>query len=229
MIRFSTLPITGHNAIPLANLFIHQEEPAKHLALVLPGLGYNADMPLLYYPSRLLLERNCDVLQIRPDYQGRAFQTAAYEDRLEWMFADALAGLQAGLAQTAYQKLVLVGKSIGTLGMALLLSRDRDSGADPLLSRSVTVWITPLLHETVVVEAALGCAAPSFFMAGTADSTYDPATLAYIQKKTGAQAWLAEKANHSLELADDPLASLELLTQGMRALSTFLDQVCNGF
>jgi pimeloyl-ACP methyl ester carboxylesterase len=175
-------------------------------------------MPLLYYSSRLLLERKCDVLQLRPDYQNRAFQAAPQEERLEHMYADAAAGLQAGLDQGAYKKLVLVGKSIGTLGMALLLNEFEDLGSP------VTIWITPLLREVLVVDAALACSAPSFFMVGTADSTFDPAVLGYIQKKTGAQAWTAENANHSLELPQNPLAFLDLLRDGMGILSTFLDQ-----
>lgn len=218
MAKFTTLNITGFNKSPLSNLFLRQEQPAENLALVLPGLGYNADMPLLYYPSRLLLERKCDVLQLRPDYQSRAFQAASQEERLDHMYEDAAAGLQAGLDQGPYQKLVLVGKSIGTLGMALLINEFEDLGSP------VTVWITPLLREVMVVDAALACAAPAFFMVGTADSTFDPAAMGYIQKKTGAQTWKAENANHSLELPQNPLAFLDLLRQGMEVLSTFLDQ-----
>lgn len=218
MAKFSSLNITGYNKDQLPNLFLRQEQPAEHLALVLPGLGYNADMPLLYYSSRLLLERKCDVLQLRPDYQGRTFQAASHEERLERMYEDAAAGLQAGLDQGPYKKLVLVGKSIGTLGMALLINEFKNLGSP------VTIWITPLLREVLVVDAALACAAPAFFMVGTADSTFDPAALVHIQKKTGAQAWKAENANHSLELPQDPLAFLDLLRKGMEVLSAFLDQ-----
>jgi len=218
MAKFSSLNITGYNKNPLSNLLLCLEQPAEHLALVLPGLGYNADMPLLYYSSRLLLERKCDVLQLRPDYQGRVFQAASQEERRERMYEDAAAGLQAGLDQGPYKKLVLVGKSIGTLGMALLINEFKNLGSP------VTIWITPLLREVLVVDAALACAAPAFFMVGTADSTFDPAALGYIQKKTGAQAWKAENANHSLELPQDPLAFLDLLRKGMEVLSAFLDQ-----
>ena len=186
MPEFTTLPISGYNGNPLSNLLLCPEQVAEHLAVVLPGLGYTADMPLLYYPTRLLLERKFDVLQLRPNYQSHNFQTAPKEERLEWMYADASEGLKAALERKPYQKLVLVGKSIGTMGMALLINQYEDLG-DP-----ITVWITPLLGEPFVVDAALACTAPSFYMAGTADSTFDPAALALQDENLGSLSELPE-------------------------------------
>jgi hypothetical protein len=218
MVQFTSLNITGGDQKPLANLFQRQDQPTHRLALILPGLGYNVDMPLLYYAARLLVERHFDVLQLRPNYQEQAFVHAPQAERLERFYADTSAALHTGRAQGDYSQKVLLGKSIGSISLALLLNEEEDLG------QPVTVWITPLLCETLVMEAALACPAPSFFMAGTADSSFDPAALKYIQKKTGAQAWLAENANHSLELPGDPLGSISLLAEGMHALSAFLDQ-----
>ena len=218
MAQFTRLNITGGDRLPLANLFLRQEHTTDRLALILPGLGYNMDMPLLYYPAELLVQKGCDVLKIRPDYQAPAIAGAPQEERLERFYADAAASLQVGLTQRSYHKLVLVGKSIGTISLALLIKRF------PNLGKPLTIWITPLLHEPHVIEAALTCRGASFFMVGSADTSFDPIALKTIQERTGALAWVAENANHSLELPGDPLASLALLGSGMHALYAFRDQ-----
>jgi hypothetical protein len=218
MIQFTHLEITGSDQHPLANVFQRHDKPASRLAVILPGLGYNVDMPLLYYTARLMVEHGCDVLQIHPDYQAGAFSSLPKTTRYERMYADAASALRSSTAQRNYQQVVLAGKSIGSISLALLLKRYGG------LRQPTAVWITPLFGETVVREAALVFTGPSFYMAGKADSSFDPAALQEIQTKTGAQAWLAENADHSLELPGDPLGSIRLLAEGMQALSTFLDQ-----
>ena len=53
MYTFTTLDIRGYRG-RVPNTFIQQEQEARHLAIIYPGLAYNASMPLLYYPARLL-------------------------------------------------------------------------------------------------------------------------------------------------------------------------------
>jgi hypothetical protein len=43
----------SHN---VPNTFFHQEINNGHLALILPGLNYTCDMPLLYYATQIMLE-----------------------------------------------------------------------------------------------------------------------------------------------------------------------------
>src|SRR5450759_961364 len=210
------LAISGYQNAPVPNRFFRQEPPATHLAILFPGLGYNPDLPLLYYTQQVLLAQGLDVLQLRPNYLGDVFQALSQDERLEWLLQDSAAAFKAGLAQGNYRRVVLGGKSIGTLSMALCL---------PLIEMPqppITLWLTPLLHETPVIEAALECQVPPFFMAGTGDSTYSSAAMGLIQKRTGAQVFLAENANHSLEIPGEPLKSLEILAKGMGALSEYL-------
>ncbi|MGA3093919.1 MAG: hypothetical protein ABSD79_00855 [Dehalococcoidales bacterium] len=215
----STLPITAANGQPLPNRFLRQKQAANRLALVLPGINYNVDMPMIYYTTQVLQFYGADVLQLRPDYQEPAFQNAPVEGRLSWMAHDTRAGLAAGLAAGSYQQVILAGKSIGTLSMALLLAQS--AGLDP----AVTIWLTPLLHDSLVVKAAQEHAGPSFFMAGSGDKTFDPHVMQRIKDRVAVQVWIAEGADHSLEIPGDPLQSLKILLAGMQALSTFLAEV----
>ncbi len=218
MVKVSTLPIADSHGGRLSNRFFKQDgQPTARLAITFPGMGYNQDLPLMYYTHQVLLAHGVDVLQLRPEYQGRAFQALTPEKRLTWLAADAATALNAGLDQGDYQQVILAGKSLGTLSMALLL---------PLIELplpTLTIWLTPLLRESVLIESAVECQAPALYVAGTGDSAYMPAAMEFIRKRTHSWVHLAEGANHSLEIPGNPLQSLEILAQCMVAISSYLD------
>ncbi len=212
------LTISSANGRPLANLFFPAEHASGWLALVLPGLGYTADMPLLYYSKLLLLNRSVDVLQLMPATTSPEFRALTAESRQDWLRSDVLAGLEAGLTQRSYQGIVLVGKSIGSISVALALP-----AAQSRLS-TCAVWLTPLFREAIVMDAALSCKGPSFFLCGGADSTYLHDGLDSILKaNTKAIACVVPGADHSLELAGDEEGTFHAIQAGMQALGRFLD------
>lgn len=123
------LEIVGHCGDPVPNTFWRQRGETAHVGVVLPGAGYTCQMPLLYYPTRLLLGAGADVLQVEYAYLGQAAFRALPDDEQERrFFADVEAALRTGAAQRAYGRLTLVGKSLGTLAMGHLLG-GRAAGA----------------------------------------------------------------------------------------------------
>ena len=217
MTKITELAITGYGGQPVPNIFFHQEEGVKALAVLLPGLNYTCDMPLLYYSTRLLEQRGADVLQLHANYTGTNFQMASPLERIQRLSGDALAAVESGLARQSYTRLVLVGKSIGTLAMAHLIDT-------PHAGEAVTIWLTPLLGQPWLVEAATKSRGPSLFVAGTADPAFDAAALERIKESTGAEAFLVEGANHSLEIPGDPLGSIQIIGEIMQGLASFLDR-----
>ena len=88
----TTLAITGYRDEPVPHTFLRQDQAARHVAILLPGIGYSCDMPLLYYPARLLLARGADVLRVEYGYQQRAdFKTATADEQGRWVVADVTA------------------------------------------------------------------------------------------------------------------------------------------
>lgn len=218
MVAFTSLLIAGYAGKPVLNRFFEQDQAATKLGIVLPGLGYNCDMPLLYYPTRLLLARGADVLQLRPDYATPEFQSLPGEERAHRAGADALAALHAGLAQRDYLQIILIGKSIGTLAMAHLVS------TEARLANAATVWLTPVFRGRRVVEAAMQFKGPAFFVAGTSDTIFDAEAMASIREATNAEALIMQGADHSMEIPGDPLRSLSVLDQVVRAIANFFDR-----
>lgn len=218
--QISELAISGYAGKPVPNRFFKSESPAENgpgLAVLFPGLRYTCDMPLLYYPTKLFLQRGFDVLQVHTDYTQPDFQASSRRDQGIWLTADAKAALQAGGEQEHYARLVLVGKSIGTLVLAHLVAGESLAGA-------ATIWLTPLLHQPQLVEAAVRCKGPALFVAGSGDPTFDEAALVRIQEKARSETMVIEGANHSLEVSDDPLEALDILADILQRMVEFLNR-----
>jgi predicted alpha/beta-hydrolase family hydrolase len=217
-LKITSLPITGYAGKTVPNRFFRQGETARTLAapilaVLFPGLNYTCDMPLLFYPLKLLLARGAEALQVRADYTVPAYRSLPPEERATWLAADARAVVQTARLQGEYAHLVLVGKSIGTIALASLVS---------LEPQAVTIWLTPLLRNPLITAAAEQNRAAALFVAGTADDLYDAVALQRIQAATQAEAELIEGGDHSLEIEGDFFASLRSLEQTMRAVDGFL-------
>jgi predicted alpha/beta-hydrolase family hydrolase len=211
-----SLTITGYSGKSVLNRFYRQDQPATIQAILIPGLRYTCDMPLLYYPTKLLLQRGIDVLQLHTDYTISSYQSLPPGERAAWLLADAQAAVQVGRNQRSYSKLILIGKSIGTLALAGLVSTD-------LGAEAMTIWLTPLLHQPFLVNAALQYKAPVLFIAGSGDSTYDPDAMERIRQATGAEALVIDGADHSLEISGNLSRSLRALEEVIQAITRFLE------
>lgn len=219
--RHSGERLPGGKQLPgdeqLPNRFLRLPQ-ASNLAILFPGLYYSNDMPLLYYASQVLLGYETDVLQLWADYASPQFTRLPDDQRAHLVSADADSILRAGMSQKKYQHLILVGKSIGTLGVAHLVEA-RSSEDSPLV-----IWLTPLFHQKGVVEAGMKSGSRSLFVVGAGDGTYDATALKRIQDATGAQSLIVENANHSLEIPGDPTRSIQALGEVAGKITAFLDQ-----
>lgn len=220
-ITFQTLEITGHKDRPVPNTLLKQAQPASHAAIVLPGLGYTAQMPLLFYINEMLLAQNADVLQVNYNYID-AFRGLDRAEQHRWLAADCDAAYRAFIAQRSYTHLTVVGKSLGTLAMAHLFTT-HDFSTPP-----TALWLTPVLTNAAVREQIAAFSGPSLVVIGTADSFYDSALLAEIGETSTRKFVIIEGANHGLSVNDDVFQSLQALEQVLRAAKDFINEL-SGF
>lgn len=213
MLTNKVLEIAGYRNEPVPHKYLQWEEKTRHVAIVLPGMGYTADMPVLYYPSRLLLDAGADLLVVEYAYNRRAdFTALPAPEREQWLFADVSAACRAALAQRPYQRVTLLGKSLGTLAMARLLA------AEPSLAGARTVWLTPLLNDDRVWAQLRRGGRPAVVAIGTADRFYDATRIAGVRETPEAEVVIVDGADHSLELAGDVLGSLAAMERVLRAV-----------
>ena len=209
----STLEIPGQEKLPFSNKFIRQKSQSDSLAFLFPGMGYTCDMPLLYYTTELFLDQSRDVLQLwsAPDFKGLS-QAEQTQHLMEYSEALLMKGKNSG----PYKQFFLVGKSLGTITMTMLFTKF------PELLGETTIWFTPLINMPPVSEALLKTKGPAFVAGSDTDPTFDLEAFQQIKGQPNTSTLLVSKADHSLEIPDDSLRSVQELSRVMKALVTFL-------
>ena len=215
MFSIESIDIPGSGGDRVPNTFFRQQGGTGHLAVVLPGLAYTCRSPALYYPTLLLLDGfGADVLWVEYDYFWRpGFSELPEREQDRSLFADAEAALRCALSRGTYERLTLMGKSLGTRAMARLLADD----TAPPPGRVEAVWMTPLLSEDSVRERMRERGVRSLAIVGTADPQYAPEAL------VGVEHVAIEGADHGLEIRGDAWGSLKALERVLRDIEAFVD------
>jgi hypothetical protein len=215
--ELSSLDIVGHKKQPVPNTFIAQPQPTTHLAVILPGYRYPVEMPPLHYAARILLEQAADVLRVEYAYYRTNFLQQSESEQDEWISNDVFAACEAGLSQRSYEKITLVGKSLGTIAIGHLLS-------DLRFQQATCVWVTPLLTVEWLYSRVEQTRPRSLFIIGTTDRFYKPELLNHLKAVTQGQTCILEGADHGLEIAGDIPGSLAVLHQIVETLQAFLNE-----
>ena len=217
MATSTTLTIHGYLGETVPNRVLRPDNAIDCLSVLLPGFGYTLDMPLFYYAENLLLERGWDVLRVEYAYnQLPEAEISPQSKMVERLYADATAAWRAGLEQRDYQRLALVGKSLGTLAMGHLLTMENPP---PQVS---AVWLTPMLSVDRLREQVAQYGGPSLFVIGTADPHYDPEVLRAMTEATNGEAIVVEDAGHGMDIPGDPVASVRAVERVVTAFGRFI-------
>lgn len=167
----------------------------KKLAVFFPGIGYNVDMPLLYYSRRLAAGLGYEIKLLT--YGG--FPRGVMGDRAKMAECYRLALKQAGemladVEQTAYDDIVFIGKSIGTILATWFAVKS------PAKERVRLVLYTPL-EDTFVYPFGKAIA-----FTGTADpwAGGEDSPVPALCREKGIPCVVLPGANHSLETGGVP-------------------------
>ena len=171
----------------------HEGDPSR-CAVILPGLRYVSQAPLLWFAREAAQARGWSVVEVDE-------RAPADEEPFAWMRGQA----ERALAAAASAELVVViGKSLG-------------SSAAPLVS-GPAVWLTPLLTQPEIVEA-LGFTGSPTLLVGSPD---DPSWGDGIAPGNPALEVLELAGlDHSLQVTGDPSASLDVLRTVTARLGAF--------
>lgn len=217
MIQPVSLPIRGYQGRALPNAFLRQPSETDHLGVLLPGYRHTADRADLYYTGRVLLEAGADLLRVDYDYPKTDFPKRSEAEQGRWIASDVETACEAALSERDYTRITLVGKSLGTLGIAHLLGEERFRAA-------ACVWLTPLLNLGWLRERIQSARPRSLFVIGTADRYYDPEVLAQLEKATDGRSLVLEGLNHGLEDPNSVAKSLEALRAIISELAVFVSE-----
>jgi hypothetical protein len=175
---------------------LFEGDPSR-LAVVLPGAGYFVGYPLLWFAREAIRSHGWSVLEVL-DIWDRSDPQRWCESRARAAFAH-----------------------LPHASRRLLVTKSISSYAAPMAAEQgiPAIWLTPLLSHEPVAQGLAACTAPALLVGSTADDTWDTATATSL---AGAQVLELAGADHALQLAGDPLGSIELLRQVTAAIEEFV-------
>jgi hypothetical protein len=216
MKTFDVLEIIGYCGLPVPNSIVRTGANARHLAVVFPGLRYNTSKPGCYYPALAMLAKGADVLNVEYEYNRPEFQALPDREQSRWIAADASAAIRTALSSGKYEKITLIGKSLGTIALGHLLA------AEPALDQADFIWLTPVLRQPPVQHAMMSRRHHGLFVIGTADTQYDESLLAEVLKSTGAESLVLPGVDHGLEIPGDVTGSIRAMETIVRRIDQFI-------
>jgi hypothetical protein len=175
----------------------HEGDPSR-CAVILPGIRYFSQAPLLWFAREAAQAGGWSVLEVDE-------RAPSDEEPFAWMRGQARRALDAaGSAETV----VVIGKSLGSV-------------AAPLVD-GPAIWLTPLLNRPEVVDALASAAAPALLVGSPADDTWGEGNL---PANDVLEALELPGLDHSLQVSRDPAASLDALATVTARVGAFLERL----
>jgi hypothetical protein len=155
-------------------------------AILLPGQFYPTRAPVLWFAREAAVAQGWSALEVLGEAGTRP-------DALAWERECA----ERALDEAGDARVLVIGKSLASF----LAGEISDRGI-------AAAWLTPLLTEESVIEGLSRARRPTLVAGGTADPLWRRET---IPDNTALEVLEVPDADHSLQVPDDPLASLEAL------------------
>ena len=186
----------------------------KKLAVIFPGIGYTACMPLLYYARRIAQEQGYEILSI--DYSGFPGKVKGDRAKMVESFRIALKQAEDRLSEadlSGCDDILFIGKSVGTIVAAKIAAES------PCKDKIRLVLYTPL-EDTFLF--AFGDATA---FTGSADPWVgaEKSRISAICREKGIPCMVIPEANHSLETKDTG-TDMQCLYRIMKETERFIGQ-----
>ena len=178
---------------------LHDGDPGR-CAVVLPGVAYFSQAPLLWFAREAAQARGWPVLELTE-------RAPRDEDPFAWMRARATRALDAADADTV----AVIGKSLASAAAPLVADRGLPA-----------VWLTPLLNRPEVARALEAATAPALLVGSPADPTWGEGT---APEGVSLEVLELPGLDHSLQVDGDPLASLDVLRRVTERIGEFLGRI----
>ena len=176
------------------------ENDSDRCVVVLPGMQYTTQAPLLWYAREVAAARGWSALEVLESLPDGAEPFGWARDRA-----------RRALDAVDADEVLVAGKSLASAAAGLV--------ADRVLP---AVWLTPLLNQARVVDDLSRAARPALLIGGSADDSWAPDALADSGLLHVVQ---LDGLDHSLQRPGDPGASLDALRAVAERIDRFLDDL----
>jgi hypothetical protein len=177
---------------------LQHEGDASRCAVILPGIRYFSQAPLLWFARGAAQAGGWSVVEV----DERAPRD---QEPFAWMRGQTERALEAAAGA---ERVVVIGKSLGSVAATLV------SGP--------AIWLTPLLNQPEVAEAIGSATAPTLLVGSTADPTWAGGA---VPENASIEVLELEGLDHSLQLTGDPIASVDVLRDVTARVGAFLERL----
>ncbi|AJD89677.1 hypothetical protein JMA_03600 [Jeotgalibacillus malaysiensis] len=197
--------------------YTHIHSGSDTVCFMFSGAGYTYEKPLFYYSTMLMLEKKIDIVQVHYSFKEDILKKPM-DEMIDTMMNDVNPVLSEVLTQHAYQSVIFLGKSLGTIPIACDLMQ-RETFADAKM-----ILLTPLLKLDPVLEGMLHSEHEQLLVIGDKDPHYNNEQLLTLGRK-GIHTSIISEGNHSLDAGlYDTHNSLDALTEVMTQIKYFIEK-----
>jgi predicted alpha/beta-hydrolase family hydrolase len=183
------------------------------LVVLLPGVHYGPDGPLLFYPAAALREAGWDTLQLTYGFQRDVSDFAPAT--LQAVVEDCRRAIAAALDQRSYPKQIYLGKSLGAGVEAVLCA---EASPDVLIR---AVYFTPPIGTPIFDPFFSRAPQPAHIVLGTQDRFYDQDALGRLRHSRPFGLTLVEGADHAMIILGDVDGSIRVLRRTTQEVVEF--------
>ncbi len=198
----------GSKKIPFS--LIEQKEETNKLVVVLPGAGYTTQAPLLRFATGIFYNKGFDVLHINYTFNRQELAELSEEG----FTRDVQLVIKNVIKNKKYNNYYIVAKSVGTVALSYLLNHT-------MFKDAKVVWLTPLLQREDVFNAMVNSDHKGLCIIGDKDSCFIEERFERIKDNPNLICKVENGGNHSLELDEDPIKSIEILKSVMIDIDEF--------
>lgn len=206
--------VMGYKRIPVSYQLFQPEQASGQLAIMFPGRGYTVQGPLFHYSTGVFLNKGYDVLHVNYDYTTEESNSMELDEHIKQISTDVNAVMDQVLSTSTYENYTLIGKSIGTIALSSIIQRNEFTDAR-------VIWLTPLLHLDGVFDNMLSSTQPGLCIIGDQDPCYMKERFDQLATIENMTSILIPGTEHSLNYADKPIESIDVLKKVISEISSF--------
>lgn len=190
------------------------------IAVLVPGIGYTCDRPLLYFAGKLAQNSGYQIIRLGFRHLGGKKNLIGNEKKMKKVFEHALEQTDEQLdidELTKAEEVFFISKSVGTVVAAAY-----EAGHKKKFAAAGTdvrhIYFTPVAGTFAFMRPESGIA-----FHGTADPWVEHALVVNACREKNVPLYITDNANHSLETGD-VMEDLETLRKTMQIVAAFINQ-----
>lgn len=198
--------------------YTHVETGSKTICFMFSGSGYNYDKPLFYYATMMMLQNKIDIIHIHYSYSEHILKKTL-EEVSKAMMDDIAPVMLDVLKNGQYNETIFLGKSLGTIPMALDLMKREE------FLKSKMILLTPLLNLELIFNSIVSSEHQGLLIIGDKDPRFN---LEQIEKLSYAnlEIEIVQNADHSLDIGEfDATNSILALSDVMEKLQKAIKMI----